>query len=286
MPTATPSATEAVPLRRRAAAVLLFAGSLAAVGLAAATPALAVDDPRRPDARVTHGPSCQPGGVVVEVAGGSDTYRVVLATTRAPGGEDAGEVGAGITVTLRTGEVAWGETVDGWLEYTRVGGDSGTTSGTPSGSGSYVDDLEGYTFTRPAQEDCAAITAPAAPATVPASAPHGAVTPEDLGDGSGPPGYAGTDVVDPPHVDVPEEAGAPAGSGPPATAGDLGSAFGAADGDAPVGTLVAAEPAALGRPVEGVPLFAASLALGAVLTGLAATVRRRLLAPGRRPGSA
>jgi hypothetical protein len=129
-------------------------------GLAVAGPAAAIDDPARPDARVTHGPSCRPGGVVVEVVAGTVPYEVTLATTRAPDGEDSAELAAGRTAVLRTGGVAWGETIDGWLEYRALDG---------SGD-SWVDELAGYTFTRPAEEDCAAITAPAAPATVPGAA--------------------------------------------------------------------------------------------------------------------
>src|SRR5215203_3147214 len=46
--------------------------------------AAAIDDPTRPDARVTHGPSCRPGGLVVEVQAGTAPYSVRLATTRQP----------------------------------------------------------------------------------------------------------------------------------------------------------------------------------------------------------
>ncbi|WP_198598200.1 hypothetical protein, partial [Blastococcus atacamensis] len=55
-----------------------IATGLLAVALGAAVslagPALAVDDPSRPAARVTHGPSCQPGvgaGGVVDGEGGA-----------------------------------------------------------------------------------------------------------------------------------------------------------------------------------------------------------------------
>lgn len=139
---------------------LLAAGLLAGMatlGVAAAGPALAVDDPTRPDARVTHGPSCRPGGVAVEVVGGTVPYDVVLATTRRPAGEDRAQVGPGETVELRTGDVAWGERIDSRLEFTALDG-SGVR---------YVDELVGFEFTRPAEEDCAAIAPPTAEATVP-----------------------------------------------------------------------------------------------------------------------
>ena len=55
--------------------------------LASAAPAAAIDDLTRPDARVTHGPSCKPGGLVVEVVAGTAPYAVRLATTRTPAGD-------------------------------------------------------------------------------------------------------------------------------------------------------------------------------------------------------
>jgi hypothetical protein len=138
-----------------------FLAALFTAGLATAAPAFAIDDPTRPDARVTHGPSCRPGGLVVEVQAGSTPYSVRLATTRQPAGEDEASLAAGQTVVLESGDVAWGETIDGRLEYTAQDG-SGAT---------FVDELENYSFTRPTQEDCAAITAPASSApTDPATA--------------------------------------------------------------------------------------------------------------------
>ena len=73
------------------ALVALFLGA----ALAAAAPAAAVDDHSRPDARVTHGPSCHPGGLVVEVVAGTSPYLVRLATTRTPSGEDQAVAAAG-----------------------------------------------------------------------------------------------------------------------------------------------------------------------------------------------
>jgi hypothetical protein len=196
-------------------------------GIALAAPAAAVDDPARPDARVTHGPSCHPGGVVVEVTGGATAYAVTLATTRSPGGEDSAEVTAGETVVLRTGDVAWGETIDGRLEYAALDG---------SGA-AFVDELPGYTFTRPAEEDCAAIAAPAAAATVPNVEP----------------GPAGIPAVD----------GAPPGKAEVA---------GAAASVRLVET--AAAPAAPPAPPSLAPPLAAALALGASGAGLAGVLGR------------
>lgn len=128
--------------------VLSFVLLLAGVVLAPA--AAAVDDPTRPDARVTHGPSCRPGGLVVEVTGGTAPYSVRLATTRAPGGEDEATVAPGATVVLRTDDVDWGEMIDGRVEYAARDG-SGVT---------FVDELDNYSFTRPTQADCAAVAGP------------------------------------------------------------------------------------------------------------------------------
>lgn len=126
---------------------------LVGAGLATAAPAAAVDDPSRPDARVTHGPSCRPGGLVVEVRAGTSPYFVRLATTRQPGGEDEATIAVGSTVVLRTGDVGWGETIDGRLEFAARDG-SGET---------FVDELDNYSFTRPTQEDCDAVHDPTQP---------------------------------------------------------------------------------------------------------------------------
>jgi hypothetical protein len=103
---------------------------------------------------------------VVEVVAGTAPYVVRLATTRLPTGEDEAQLAPGETVVLRTGDVAWGETIDGRLEF--AAGD---------GSGAvFVDELVEYSFTRPTAEDCAAVsqpvaTQPAPPPVVPAEAP-------------------------------------------------------------------------------------------------------------------
>lgn len=145
-PTTTPTTVTAGML---GGLFLLLMGA----GLATAAPAQAVDDPSRPDARVTHGPSCRPGGLVVEVTAGSAPYHVRLATTRQPSGEDEATVAPGTTVTLRSDDVAWGETIDGRLEYAARDG-SGVT---------YADELEHYSFTRPTREDCDAVHDPTQP---------------------------------------------------------------------------------------------------------------------------
>lgn len=133
--------------------------SLAAAGVLAAAPAAAIDDPTLPDVRVTHAPSCRPGGLVVEVVAGTTPYAVRLATTRLPAGEDEALLQPGETAVLRTGDVAPGETIDGRLEFAAQDG-SGAT---------YVDELLDHTYTRPTVEDCEQATAPP-PSTPPPSA--------------------------------------------------------------------------------------------------------------------
>lgn len=175
----------------RAAVAGGLAAGLITLGVAAAGPVLAVDDPTRPDARVTHGPSCRPGGVAVEVTGGTVPYDVVLATTRQPAGEDRARVDPGQVVELATGGVDWGERIDSRLLFTALDG-SGVT---------YVDELRGFEFTRPAEEDCAAIAPPPGEATVPPmsgpdDAPPGTGT-DDLPPGGGGVPMPGVDTSSP-----------------------------------------------------------------------------------------
>jgi hypothetical protein len=170
-----PTPFSTIPTTTGRLAVLGFA--LLAAGIAAAPAALAVDDATRPDAKVTQGPSCAPGGVAVEVTAGTEPYDVVLATTRHPEGEDSAVLAPGQTVLLRTGDVDWGETIDSRLVYTAEDG-SGIT---------YTDELDPFTFTRPAEEDCAAIGS--ASATAPATVPTPVSVPD--ADGDTPPGAGG-----------------------------------------------------------------------------------------------
>ena len=158
------TATRSAP--RTAASGGLVTGFVLVLLALHASPAAAVEDPTRPDGRVTHGPSCKPGGLVVEVVAGTSSYLVRLATTRQPAGEDEATLEPGDTVTLRTGDVAWGETIDGRLEYTALD-DSGVT---------FVDELETYSFTRPTQEDCDAVTDPSRVEAPPAAPPSAGVS--------------------------------------------------------------------------------------------------------------
>jgi hypothetical protein len=275
----TSSAAAALPIARRSGYLLSAAtAALLLGGIALASPAAAVDDPAKPDARITHGPSCHPGGVVVEVTGGTADYDVVFATTRSPGGEDSARVPAGTTVVLRTDGVAWGETIDGRLEYTPVDG----------AGGSFVDELEGYTFTRPAEEDCAAIAAPAAAATVPQVEPEAEVGTSPAGapdPSSGTEGAAGTD---PAAADVRPDGTRPGGtdaaSGPATTAARKAEVPGTAAPVELVETAAAAAPLPASSSLA--PLVAAALALVAATAGLAGVLGRTRRLGRRSTGSA
>jgi len=95
---------------------------------------------------------------------------VRLATTRTPSGEDEAVLQPGQTVVLHSSDVAYGETIDGRLEYAAMDG-SGVT---------FVDELEEYSFTRPSKEDCDAIAAPSS------TEPSGTTTASGSADSSAP----------------------------------------------------------------------------------------------------
>ena len=195
----TPTSTS-----RRAASAGLLTGLLAVLfgaALATAAPAAAIDDPTRPDGRVTHGPSCRPGGLVVEVVAGTAPYTVRLATTRTPSGEDEASLQPGETVVLRTGDVAYGETIDGRLEYAAQDG-TGVT---------FVDDLEEYSFTRPTREDCDSIADPSSPESE-EPVPSSTATPPTSG------GAAPTNASAPPSTSS-SGTPAPGGAAPDADGG-------------------------------------------------------------------
>ncbi len=205
-----PVATSPVPGPGRAPrvlpaglALLTAVAGLLAGGLVLAGPAAAADDPARPDARVTHGPSCRPGGVAVEVTAGTVAYAVTLATTRSPGGEDSAELQPGEVAVLRTGDVAWGERIDSRLEYAALDG-SGDT---------HVDELDGFEFTRPAEEDCAAIASPSGAGDAPpAGVPEAPTSVAPSGAGDAPPSASPESA--PAEGDPAPEPALPSGVGP------------------------------------------------------------------------
>ena len=133
-------------LRSASAAALLVlatAGVLLTAAVAVAGPAAAIEDPRRPAAEITHGPSCGPGVVRVEVTGGNQARRVALVFD-GTAEQDVAELAPGEQTELASGDVDWGQTVDVSVTITRPDG----TPDTP---------VEFGTYTRPTAEDCAAV---------------------------------------------------------------------------------------------------------------------------------
>lgn len=128
--------------------VLVAACALLGGAVALAGPAAAIEDPRRPTAVVTHGPSCGPGVVRVEVTNGTEAHHVALVLD---GGQAlaAADLGPAGQAELTSSDVDWGQTVDVTVTVTDLDG----TTEAP---------LELGTYTRPSAEDCAAITTPTA----------------------------------------------------------------------------------------------------------------------------
>jgi hypothetical protein len=228
--------------------VLLVAAMSGAVVLAG--PALALDDPTRPDVEVTRGPSCQPGGLVVEVVAGTAAYAVRLATTRRPEGEDEVVLVAQGSALLQTGDVAPGETIDPRLEFTARDG-SGVT---------FVDELDDYTLTRPTTEDCRAIQNP--PATPPSTP---TATLEPTSPNSSAPGGGSTGTTTRP--------GTPSSSSRPAPSPTT---------DAPTRTSDPAGGTAAGSATAGSATAGGRQAPGAVAPGGTVTLRGAGFLPGER----
>ena len=124
-----------------AAACALLGGAVALAG-----PAAAIEDPRRPTAEVTHGPSCGPGVVRVEVTNGTEAHHVALVLDGGPelDGADLGPAGQ---AELTSSDVDWGQTVDVAVTVTDLDGTREAA-------------LELGTYTRPSAEDCGAISTP------------------------------------------------------------------------------------------------------------------------------
>jgi hypothetical protein len=139
---------------------------------------------------------------VVEVVARTVPYAVRLATTRTPSGEDEAVLQPGETVVLRTGDVAWGETIDGRLEFAAQDGSGGT----------FVDELEEYSFTRPTREDCDAVAAPSAPETPATQAPSSSAAPTTAGTRGGAAPPTGSAPTSAPSTGT--RSSAPAGSAP------------------------------------------------------------------------
>ncbi|MEU2349021.1 hypothetical protein [Modestobacter sp. NPDC049651] len=166
MPTATRGRAPSRGVLARAAlpATVLGASVAAAVtaGVALAGPAAALEDPRRPAVEVTAGPSCGPAVVRVQVTNGRTAQHVALVFDGTAVQQEA-DLGPGEQVELGSADVDWGVTVD--VSVTAVAAD-----------GAAPEPVELGTYTRPAQADCDAVSAPTTdvvptPEDVPPAAP-------------------------------------------------------------------------------------------------------------------
>jgi hypothetical protein len=168
--------------------------ALLTTAVALAGPSAAIEDPRRPSAQVTHGPSCGPAVVRVAVTNGTLAHRVGLVFDGTEQ-HDAADVGPGERVELGSTDIAWGRTVD--VTVTVAGLDG--TAEEPIALG---------TYTRPSAEDCASVTPTTTTAAEPAQPDSTRTTP-----GSAPPPVTAPSTTEPgtttPTPDTPR-------SGPPA----------------------------------------------------------------------
>jgi hypothetical protein len=173
---------------------------LATAGIALAAPAAAMEDPRRPSATVTHGPSCGPGVVRTLVTNGTEQHTVTLVFD---GGsvQDSATLGPGEQVELVSSDVDWGTTVD--VSVTVTAGD-----GTPE------EPLELDTYTRPSTEDCAAVTPPTSDPAPPPSSSAPPATPDVP---ATPPGTEPETTPPTTVAPVPSTPGVPTTTGPTTT---------------------------------------------------------------------
>ena len=217
----------------RALAVAVL--TLAAGGVALAAPAAAMEDPRRPTATVTHGPSCGPAVVGPLVTNGTQPYRVALVFD---GGaeQDAAVLAAGGQVELVSSGIDWGVTVDVSVAVT-------------AGDGTAEAPLELETYTRPSAEDCAAVAAPpsgSAPPVTRAAPPVATVsdTAPPTTDEPAAPGPSDPVTPAPPSISAPgstSAAGTSAAGAPPRT-GTAGAPAGRSSGSAASSSAAAVSP--------------------------------------------
>jgi hypothetical protein len=192
VPTTASSARAALPA---ALVVLAAAGALLSIGTVLAGPAAAIEDPRRPTAAVTRGPSCGPGVVRVAVTNGTVPHRVALLFDGADQ-QDAADLTSGAKAELVSADIDWGRTVDVSVAVIHA-------------AGTVEQPIEFGTYTRPSAEDCAAIT----PAT-PRYDPDGSSPESGAGTTPAAPARPDTTVSTPAPTSVPSS---PTGAAPPPT---------------------------------------------------------------------
>lgn len=146
LPTSSSARTVLPPVRTLAVALCAMLGA----GVVLAGPAVAIEDPRRPTAEVTHGPSCGPAVVRVLVTNGTEPHRVALVFD---GGQEQGSavVGPEQEVELGSADVDPGVTVDVSITVADL-------------DGTAEEPLQLGTYTRPSADDCAAVSEPLTPA--------------------------------------------------------------------------------------------------------------------------
>ncbi|WP_222192735.1 hypothetical protein [Modestobacter italicus] len=210
----------------------LTAGVLLAAGVALAAPAAALEDPRRPTATVTHGPSCGPGVVRALVTNGSEPHRVALVFDGSTE-QDAAVVGPGEQVELVSTDVAWGVTVAVSVAVTDQ-------------DGAVERPLELSTYTRPSAEDCAAVSA-APTSTTTSPAPSGPTEPPTSQPSTAPSAVPvpSTATSTPGGSAPPRSTPPPSSSSSPSSSSPDGSAAGRSGDDRPSGSAGSASAASV-----------------------------------------
>jgi hypothetical protein len=186
-----PSRTTARTVLPPALVVLVAACALLTTAVALAGPAAAIEDPRRPVAEVTHGPSCGPGVVRVLVTNGTVPHRLALVFDGESEQDDA-ELADAEQAELTSEDVDWGQTVDVSVTVTAE-------------DGTVEDPLELGTYTRPSAEDCAAVTSPPTDEPEPAPSSPGTTTPSAPSSTSAAPTSAAPTPPTPPWATTPRQ---------------------------------------------------------------------------------
>lgn len=243
----------------------LALGVVLVAGVAVAGPADALEDRRRPIGAVTHGPSCGPGVVRVQVTNGTEPHRVALVFDGVEE-QDAADLDPGEQVELTSEDVDWGITVD--VSVTVADPD-----GTPE------QPLQFQTYTRPSEEDCEAVrpspTPTPTPTPEPPPTPEPTPTPEPPPDPSGSPDPSTPvpdptpstpPVVPPPTVTPPPSTAVPSSPTPTPGPSSTGPSSATPPPGTPSPTTTTATPSSTSGPWSSGPSGAASGASSATAT--------------------
>ncbi|MPQ97984.1 hypothetical protein GB931_08620 [Modestobacter sp. I12A-02628] len=256
--------------RLRALSGLVLVALLPAGAVLLPTGAAAIEDPAAPTVEVVAGPSCGPGVVRVRVVNGDIGLTVTLVTDRTPSGEDTAVLAASGSAELVSQEVPFGSELSVALQLARVDGQP-------------VEPIDLDHWVRPAEHECAAITAPAAdPAQVPAPVAAGSTPgagpvavpdPATAPDGTAPDGTVPAGTADTTGSPDPVPAEQPAAVPADATGGPAGAGPGGSAGTAPTDVPTEAPavptdppPAAVVRPGGMVTIHSSGFSGGEVVT--------------------